>query len=264
MQDNPFYSLKVLPNYSTGTVISWELDPTFKDDAPFTFTLQATETPDFSQLIFEKSVGDSFFAIDDTNLRQAFIPSYIYRVKLVTGSGKTFYSESLNYFAMEREEKHKYLMAREIVRREFVRLRYVGYDGFILKRKNYGEIAKGSVSKISGIVLTEGGSSKGTSFSGGFHKPLRIIYSYEGGTSVMALNPSGMGVDDETLVKVRMLGFPLVMEQDVIIDREDDRYVITKVDPTTFPGTGIIVVQEIEAKLLSPTDPIYDIEVPRE
>src|SRR5687768_13726599 len=100
MADNPFFSLKVLPNYSVGTFISWVLDPTFKDEAPFKFTLEATETPDFSQLIFAKEVGDSFFAVDDTNLRQAFLPSYIYRVKLETGSGHTYYSQSLNYFAI--------------------------------------------------------------------------------------------------------------------------------------------------------------------
>jgi len=260
MANNPFRLVYVaLANYE-GTTVAWELDPIFKDEGPFVFTLEVSETPDFSAIIFSKVVGDSFFAIDDSRLQQNYLASYLYRVKLQTGSGKTYYSDGINYFA-EIENRHKYLMAKEIVRREFVRFRYTGYQGYIIKRRNYGVVDKASVSGITGSAMVEDKPTYGTSFLGGYYKPLKIKYSEESGTYNLELNKNGLGTDEVETLKIRMPGFPLVSPKDLLVDHKNAKYIIDDVEYLQFPGTRIIVVQTCAVKLIPPTDPLNKINV---
>ena len=261
MQSNPFIEVKVVPNFEPYVTVTWRLDPAFKDEAPFKFTLEVSETPDFSELIFSKKAGNLFFATDTNDAHQSGLGSYLYRVKLETGSGRVYYSKYLNYFA-RREDVHKYLLAREIVRREFVRFNYTGYEGYLIKRKNYGEIAQGSVDSISGVPIVEGGIDVGTGFIGGYYAPLRIRFSEEAYDQKLKLSAEGFGVEESEIKKIRMVGFPIIENKDIIVTIENDRYSLEDAVPTYFPGTRIVIVQLCTAKRLPINDPIYQIPIP--
>ena len=65
-----FDYVKLSVNYATGHLVQWSLNPAFKDQVPYTFFLQASEVEDFSDLIFEKNCGDTFYGVDDTGIKQ--------------------------------------------------------------------------------------------------------------------------------------------------------------------------------------------------
>lgn len=260
---NPFSKVQLVHFYDGGHyhAIQWTIDPTFKDEAPFTFIVEVSETPDFSELIYTLTAEDSFIAVDRTNNLQTNNPSWYYRVKLTTGSGKVYYSPSIYHFA-KKEEAHKYWTAREIVRREFVRFNYTGHHGYILKRKNYGEIAKGYVDPISGVPIADVAVDNSTGFVGGYHKPLKIVFSEEGGANRTAYAEDGSGVNNIEQLKVRMVGFPVVYPKDILVDEVNARYEVgSDIGYVYFPGTHILIVQTFTAKLLPFNDVAYNIKI---
>lgn len=261
----PFREIKLSPFYGTidTTAIAWVLDPSFRGIAPFVFTLEASETPDFSQLVFSKNAGDSYFALDDTGVKQNFFGSFYYRVKLKTGSGKEYISQSISSFA-KKEELHKYLKARDIVRKELLRFRYTGHKGWILKRKNYGEISRGTIDPVSGVPISDSLYDQSTGLVGGYHKPLKIMYSEEQVDEDTKLNSQGFGVTQDQTLQIRMIGWPLVIPHDVLVTVEGSRQLVENVKNIYFPGTRIDTLQLLTTKLLPNTDISYKVNIPNE
>jgi hypothetical protein len=257
----PFQTFYINAVNKTAIVLQWQLDPTFRGISPLNFTMELSETPDFSQLVISKSVGNSFYVIDDSKKRQSHVVSTVYRIKLVTGDGKTYYSETLNYFA-QAEWWHQYLIAAEITRKELLRMKYTGNYGWLLKRKNYGELALDDLDPVSGMPLTDNKSNYANQIAGGYHSPLKITYSLEGNQSQTNLNPEGLGVTDIEQVSMRMVGFPIVSAKDVIATHFGHRYLVNgNVEYVQYLGSNIIIVQQFNAALLQPSDPIHKIKI---
>lgn len=261
MASNPFIKIELLHLYDGGHhhAIQWTLDRSFKDETPFLFTVQVSETPDFSQLTYTLPASSHCLAIDRTNVLQVNAPSWYYRVKLETGSGAVYYSQSV-FHEYKKTDSYKYWQAREIARREFVRMRYTGFPGYIIKRKNYGEIAKKYVDPISGVPISDSSVDNSTGFVGGYHTPLRIRFSEEAQDSKTSLNDDGTGVSYLESLKVRMVGFPVVAPKDIIVTDINGRYVIgDDVTYKYFPGTHILLAQLFVAKLLPFNDVVYNV-----
>lgn len=257
----PFTTFHINALNKSQIILQWSLDPTFQGIAPLVFTMEISETPDFSQLIFSKDAGNTFFVVDDSKTRQSHAVSPIYRIKLTTGDSKVYYSENLNYFA-QTEWWHQYLIAAEITRKELLRMKYTGNSGYLLKRKNYGELAEEDLDPISGLPLTDNKSNYANIISGGYHKPLAIVYSLEGNTSRTQQSPEGFGVTDIEQTSMRMVGFPIVAAKDVIVARFGNRYLINgDAEYMQYLGSNIIIVQQFTANLLQPSDPIHKIKV---
>ncbi len=262
--NHPFIEYGLHPGYSTGRVIYWKLDPFFKDELPYNFTIQSSEDPKFSEVHTSIPVGDNFYGVDSTNTVQAIPQSYIYRVKLETGSG-VYYSP--NFFIDKiKGEMRKYLYAAEIVRKELLRIRQYTGSGvsYLLKRKNYAKISEEDVDPISGVVLTDNKNSFGTGFQGGYYPPLKVMFSREDSKDQMQLSQGGDGITQEKTLTARFVGFPLISTRDVLALSNGERYNLVESGQSYYPGTNIIVIQQCQAKLIPPTDPVYSIEVPHE
>ena len=255
----PFRSIEIVPSYYEGDAVSWTLDPAFSDLAPFVFTLETSEVPDFSTVISSVVSASGTFAIDTSRQRQTLTPNYYFRVKLETGSGKTYYSPIQTYsnFLVG---PHKYWLTREIVRREYVRFKHVGLPGMILKRKNYGERHPTATMPLSGVSMVETDPVIGTEFEGGYHNSFPIQFSFETGNTFFESNSAGLGVDNLTTYMIRLPGFPSLQTKDVLVANHA-RYNLEKVNKTYMPGTGICILQTAEAKLLPATDPVYRVPV---
>lgn len=255
---NPIQDIKVFLNFSTGHTVQWQLDPVFKDAEPYEYTLEASETPTFDELIFSKPVGNTFYAVDDLNLKQSWHNQYIYRIKLTTADN-TYYSRSINY-NNNSIERSKYLVAAEMIRKEFVEARYTGREGFLLKRKGYGKITTQSVDKVTGVPLTDNPVDYGTGLAGGYHKPLKVIYKRLGSQEDESLNVQGFGANSTLVIKVRMVGFPYIDRNDILVTLEDERYTVKEVDRKMFPGTNMVIIQTADMTRIPSTDSIYKIE----
>jgi len=217
-------------------------------------------TPDFSEVHYTITTENEFFAVDDTNFKQAIFSDLWYRAKLETADHNTYYSKSV-IFNADVETRRQYHMASEIVRKELLRLRrFTGIEGYLLKRKSFGKIRKDSVDPITGVPITDNTTDYGTGLDGGYFKPLKVLFAFEHNKLSRTLNQAGMGVSDVLDVSLRMIGHPLVETYDVLVDTIGyARYVVKATQSYTFPGTGIAIMQQLEASQVPYTDPIYQI-----
>lgn len=260
----PFVNLQVSPRLNLSKnqrVISWKLDKAFHDSLPYKFTLEISETPDFSQLIEQIVSTDTYYFIDNFENKQAFSTTRIYRIKLETNDN-TYFSTTLNFDA-ERATKHKYLIAQEIIRKEALRMRkYTGFNGWILKRKSYGVINMDVVDEVTGVVISNKPGTYGTGIVGDYHKPLAVWYSMEESDPEQddrIQTPNGVAEDFSQ--RVRFLGFPDIEPKDILVTGDNLRLNIDGTKTTRFPGTTIPIIQRAVVKEIPYTDDIYKIEI---
>lgn len=258
----PFVDFKIVQTYKAlERAFQWKIDPIFRDVGPFTFVVEASETPDFSVINYTIAAGSNFYVIDATHLRQSDMVNFYYRAVLTTRSRHTYYSAAVIYFA-KGEKKMLWQKAREIVRKEYVRYRFTGHKGWLLKRKNYGEQDATQLDPITGVPLTSTDTDIGTGYVGGYYSPLLVTYSREGVKRGAELNQEGFGVNVQETQQHRFIGFPLLEPYDVLVTDSNARYRYKDIDATFMPGTDIMLIQSCVALLLPPTDPIYSIKVP--
>lgn len=257
----PFVDFKMVQTFrKLERALQWRIDSAFTDLGPFKFTVEVSETPDFSELLYTIDGGNGFYALDDTKSRQSEAVDFYYRVRLDTANYHTYYSFPLTHWA-KGEKRALFLKAKEIIRREFVRYRYTGQKGWLLKRKNYGEKDPSNLDPITGAPLTSTGNDVGTGFNGGYYTPLPVTYSREAIDTSAQLNEQGFGTTIQEAQKHRYVGFPNIEPYDVIITDNNTRYRYDKVNSIYMPGTDLILIQACNAALLPPTDPIYSINV---
>ena len=259
----PFATVDVVHTFrALELAIQWTLDSAFRDVAPFDFMVEVSETPDFSEVLYELSAGDNFFAIDDRKQRQAAIIDFYYRVRLKTGSNRVYYSPVIGNWA-NKVGQHQRLIATEITRREFVRYRYTGQQGWLLKRRNYGMQDPAQLDPITGVPLSDQSSDYGTGFTGGYYPPLKVTYSREAVENSSQLSQEGFGTTTQESQKHRFVGFPMIENYDILVTDTNQRYRYAKVNATYMPGTDILLLQSCDAVLLPMTDPIYNIPIPQ-
>lgn len=256
----PFDKIAFLEDFAKGHVIQWQISPEFKGKAPYRFTLQASEDPAFQTLIFSIDVGESFYAVDDTKIKQNWQSGHRYRIKLTTDDDETVYSEPIN-FCMDQISRHKYLLASEIVRKEYVRMQFTGRFGWLLKRKLYSAAALDEIHPITGIPISDNKSGFGTGIEGGYYPPVIFKYNQESRQETNGLAPDGTGVKYEEDIIIRTVGFPGLDVQDFFVTDDGKRFIIKAVKEHVFPGTATIMLQTCTCRLVSSTDTIYQIPV---
>lgn len=263
MISKPFTSLTIHPNFNSGHTISWTIDPTIDISKYHTFKLQASGSPMFEELLFENDVGNVFFAVDSSNLKQSNNADLYYRINLVDLKSNTSYYSDAIAFHPKKYDRRSFVYAREIARKEILRFKIIGTVAALLKRKIYGTHLNDAIDPISGVPLTDNSSSQGTSFETGYYDPLIIMISMEDGQQVRRLAQDGFGVLDATTVTFRTVGFPIIETYDIIVDILDDhRYIVKDIEKLDYPSSNITIVQTIKAQLLPPTDPVYKIDIP--
>lgn len=243
--------------------VQWFLDPGFSDYAPYRFVVEVAEAVDFGRLLLTLDAGGSFFAVDSSKLRQGSSLSLFYRVVLTTGSGKVHVSDPVVH-SSGRQNRHQTQIAREIMRREFVRMRYTGLPGWLLKRRNYGMRRPENLDPVTGVPLSDQSTDFGTGYEEGYYPALRVTYSVEDGSSELRLHPDGAGTDASTQASHRYAGFPLLGPNDLLVDRTNQRFRYVRTKTYVMPATGIAIVQACDGLLLPPTDPAYRLPLPAE
>jgi len=264
MQYNPFRNIYFFPNFKTGHVIQWTVDPLLKEPLPYVFTLEASGTPDFKVIEYSIVGGDVYTITDNTNFKQSLASDLFYRVKLTTRAPSVYYSRTVSFGAGV-NSRRKYRLASEITRKELLLSRkFTGIQGWVLKRKAFGAVAMDSVDEISGVPIVDNTSNFGTEFEGGYYDPLAIMFSIEEYQQTRKQSEDGNGVIEQDLYKIRMAGFPVLDTFDVLVDDTGGRcFVIKDQQQDFFPGTDITVSQTLQTQLVAITDPIYQIVIPR-
>ena len=260
---NPFIKLQYTFNAAKGNYIQWTLNPAFTGKAPYSFTLQAFEDVGFKEPIFQKNVGEAFFAVDDSNIRQNLTNSYMYRVVLNTADQKRFISPWIDYGNSTGSAKHKWLMANEITRKHQVGMWRYGLYGYLLKRKNYAPVALGEVDPVTGEpTIDSTAGSFGVGQKGGYFDPVLFKYWLMAYKGSMDYQQEGRGITYREDASVWTVGFPFITSHDIMVNEEGKRFMVTNATDTFFPGTLISLRQSCTLQIIPSTDTVYSIPVP--
>lgn len=263
MISKPFTSLSIQPNFVNGHAVTWSIDPTVPVSTQHTFIFQVSGSPMFEEILYEKDVGNTFFAVDTSNIKQSQNADIYYRIKLLDLKDGTEYISDAIAFLPKKYDRRSYIYSREIARKEILRYKILGSIGVLLKRKIYGAQSNEDVDPISGIPLTDNATSQGTVFATGYYDPLIIMYSVEDTQQVRKLSQDGLGMLDSVTLTLRTVGFPIIETYDVLVDVLDDkRYLIREVNKLEYPSSNLTVIQTLQAQLIPPTDPVYKIKIP--
>lgn len=262
-----FRKVDVVPDWVRGHFIQWQVDPFFRGTRPYNFALEISTTLDFSEIVAVKdNLGDVFFAVDDTKLKQSWSPNYAYRIKLTTASRKKYYSQPI-LFGSTRHEARKYAMAAEITRKEIMLARYVGTEGWLLRRKSYGTKSAATsrnLDPVSGVPIADTKNEDyGVGVDGGYFDPVPCVFYLENSTQDKQLDPHGLGVKESYVSQIRMPGYPILEVRDVVCESRDGfRYSVQSRGAKQFPGTNITLTQRATFNLIPNTDTVYSIPIP--
>jgi hypothetical protein len=262
-----FKKVDIIPDWVRGHFIQWQLDPFFKGERPYNFSLEISEAADFSQISFVKeNLGEVFFAIDDTFSKQSWAPNYSYRIVLTTGDGKRFCSFPV-LFGSTRHTQRKYAMAAEIIRKEILLNRFTGTEAWLLRRKTYGTRSVATIKNIdpvSGVPIADTKQQDyGVGIDEGYFPPVPCVFYTENSNQDKQLDKEGIGVKETYTAMIRMPGYPILEVRDVICDATDGyRYSVQARGVKQFPGTNIPITQKASLNLIQPSDSVYSIPIP--
>jgi hypothetical protein len=262
-----FKRVDIVPDWVRGHFVQWQLDPFFKGVRPYNFSLEISKTHNFSEIMHVKAnLGEVFFAVDDSNLKQSWAPNYSYRVVLNTGDG-TRYSSIPVLFGSTRHEQRKYAMAAEIIRKEILLCRYNGTEAWLLRRKSYGTLGLKTLANldpVSGVPISDTkGEDYGVGIDDGYFAPVPCVFYTEASLQDKQLDPKGIGVKETYTSEIRLPGYPIIEVRDIICEARDGyRYSIQARGAKQFPGTNITLTQKATLNLVPSSDTIYSIPIP--
>ncbi len=261
----PFKRVMVTHLFHGLTRIWWEVDPTFTDEGPYTFQLQASYTGNPNALdwadIGDPVVNPQYLEDDTTREHTGMRLLTHYRV-VVTSTRSTYVSQPAWLWGVL--EKRDWLLAREMLRKERLRLGLVSQEGYLVRKMRYGVKDPNATDFLTDEVLDSGNlTSWGTAFKVGYHPPVRFSVDMDG--EIIAETRGGADISKhsnrQTSFKARVIAFPDVAKEDFWVDQDNDqRWVIHDIR-SVASWRGVPLVNEIELRLAPHTDVIYKIPV---
>jgi hypothetical protein len=259
-----FERIQVWPLIAGGTRVEWTLHPRFADPQPHTFQLQVGRTGVHGSEWCDVGlpVANGFFAVDDTKRIYGKDQWTHYRVVLTTPQGS--YASKPQH-ALGNLDKRDWLRAREISRLESLRLRKeAGQDGFLLKRRLFGEACTCLDSQTQEIRNPQCTVCYGTGFLNGYYPAVPCFYVELSTRSIRNHLDTGSGKGTiNSLPKVvgRMLNVPQVFSYDVWVDRDTDfRWIIHTV-ANKVEIRGVPIVLSAEMRLAPYSHAVYQVEI---
>lgn len=238
-------------------LVTWWLDEQrFTDPGPYDFYLQWAERQggEFVDVAGPTS-GNSLF---DPEPRQfAKIPLSAYRVRLATPLGEYFSDPVL---ALGSWNRHDYLIARDVVRREYLRLtRYVGSRGSHLARRSWGTKCPRCTDFHTGMVADSNCNvCYGTGFVGGYYLPI-TLWVEQGTVEIREKHDESAGVRADTVQTARAVAFPYLVSKDVWVNDETDARWSIESKRVLAELRGVPLVLGIELRLFEPSSVAYEI-----
>lgn len=246
------------------TRVWWQLEPAFNDPGPRVFQLQFGNTglrdsPDWHNV--GSPVVDGYVAYDDAwrNFSGDLLTHY--RVTLTTDKD-IYVSQAVSCFGELAERD--WVLAREVLRKEQLRHKYVSVSGFLLKPYRFGRPCKRCRDELTGEVLDSNCPiCNGTSFEVGYHPPLEMqCWDLSLQTITEQQDSQLKGTTREpTPVTARVIGFPTINRYDIWVNgSSDERWLVQRIQ-VAAAMRGVPLVYNIEMGLLPFSNPAYAIEV---
>jgi hypothetical protein len=261
----PFDRLFVDHLFHGTSRIWWKLNSTFAEPGPHIYQLQAgyTGNPNALDWVDVGAPGINAFYLDDDTTREPAGKRLLthYRVVLTTPRTKYVSNPQGIWGLLGTKDWNT---AREIIRKERLRLGLVSSDGYLLRKMRYGVASKANTDTLTSEIIDSGyRGSWGTAFKVGYHPPVpmdvdflnKTITEVRGGDNVAA---HGSQLDETS---VRVVAFPDIAKEDVWVDADtDQRWIIhdIKIDSA---WRGVPLIHVVTFRLAPHNDVIYEIPV---
>lgn len=246
------------------TRVWWQLEPLFNDPGPRVFQLQVGNTG-LRDATDWRDVGapiiDGYMAYDDVWRASGSELTTHYRVTLTTGKD-IYVSQAVNCSGELAERD--WILAREVLRKEQLRHRYVSVDGYLLKAYRFGRPCSRCRDQLTGEVLDSNCPiCNGTSFEVGYHPPLPLqCWDLSLQTIEEQVDGELKGTTrNNAEVRARVIGFPAISRHDIWINgKSDERWFIQKIE-VAAAFRGVPVIYNVTMGLVPLTNSVYAIEV---
>lgn len=255
--DGVFDRVVITPHMRGGSTVSWWLDAKrFKVEGPYIFFLEWAEHPDADFVQVAGPTADSVL-VDSEQRRFSKLPHSVYRVRVNTPIGD-YYSAS--HLVMGNWNRHDYLLARDVIRREYLQLiRYTGTRGVYLARKQWGELCTDCTDYHTEMVTNSHCAvCYGTGFVGGYHNASQL-YLGEDRTAVRGQRKDGIGVVTDQVQIVRAVACPFLTAKDVWVNLDTDERWSIEQKRELVAMRGVPLVFGVELRLIEPSSIVYDV-----
>lgn len=267
-EDYPFRRLMVDHLFYGTTRVWWELDPRFTVPPPHSFQLQASYAGTETALDWV-DIGDpatnAYFLQDDTTREHTGKLLLTHYRVILTADGTKYVSNPQGIYGWL--DRKNWNIAREIVRKERLRMGLVSRPGYLLKRFRYGVKSTANTDTLTDGIIDSGNlSSWGTEFKVGYHPAVHLAADISGDNMTEYRGGANISANDSAPVEVsaRIVGFPMVNKEDVWVDAfTDQRWAFHDIALTTSLR-GVPLVTNVKLRLLPHSDVVYKIPVTSE
>lgn len=254
-----FDRILVIPSTLDGAQVSWELDTrNFKDAGPYNFTLQWAENNNASYIDVAGPTSGNFL-VDNERRLFSKLPYSVYRIKLVTAQDE-YYSDPEPILG--KWNRHDYLLAKDIVRREFVRLKkFTGTQGLYLGRKQWGTACNNCLDELTGMPTQAHCTvCYGTGYIGGYYTPVEFWVT-EDTINMREQTDPNRNVTSDQVQMVRVVAAPYLTAKDVWINTTTDErwFVESKKELAVIRGRPLVTA--VELRKVEPDNVVYTLPV---
>lgn len=246
------------------TRVWWQLEPGFNDPGPRVFQLQFGNTglrdsPDWHNV--GSPVVDGYVAFDDAWRNFAGDLLTHYRVTLTTDKD-IYVSQAVSCFGELAERD--WVLAREVMRKEQLRHKYVSVSGYLLKPYRFGRPCKRCRDELTGEVTDSNCPlCNGTSFEVGYHPPLAMqCWDLSNQTISEHQDTNLKGTTRENAeVTARVIGFPTINRNDIWVNgSSDERWLVHEIE-IAAAMRGVPLIYNIRMGLMPFSHPVYALEI---
>lgn len=242
----------------------WQLDPLFQEPGRRTFQLQVGKTG-INEATDWKNVGDpvvdSYVAVDPAWRLSGYDLLTHYRVVLTTPTA-TYTSQPANCWGELNERD--WVLAREIIRKEQLRHKFVSVPGYLIKIMRSGKACPRCRDSLTKEVTDSYCPiCGGTGFEVGYHPPLPMQCWDLSPQIIQEHTDSEMRgtTRQNAVVTARVIGFPALNRYDVWVNSaSDERWVVDTIQ-VVAAMRGVPLVYQVQLHLLPFSDNTYAIEV---
>lgn len=258
---NPFEKITVFLGVLGGAEVSWNLKKDLPFATPWKFKVeQANEISAKWTPIAE--VENNVVIIDSKRYKYDILASSYYRVGLVAGDSKVYYSTPTSVGT--RLDRRDYTLAKEICRRANQRLRIKsGKKGWLLKRKFWGATCTNCGNEVTKQATnSQCTSCYGTGILGGYYSPFPYSLELQGIGQIADYSEAGSKTN-KVKTSARSISFPRIHYKDIWVDYDSGRrYAIQESLNIEAFKRDMPLVISFELHPIETTSVVYNIEVP--
>jgi len=256
-----FQQFDIFPNYYGGFTFGWLLKKQAEVPQPLVFNVQYSPTG-LSDWEDHSPAVEGYTWAEECRNRKNKNNNLFFRVKATFGEDNDVcYSDVQTAFGGQ--ELKAYAYSKEIMRKEVLQMRgLAGVEINIFKKMHKGEECTECLDPITKKVMDPTCEvCGGTGFLDGWYGPFPAFGTFSVRTIHKKHAKDGAFVEDDRGHKIRLVGSPLLLRDDMIVDTTNNLRYIANIISNLTELRRIAVIQEITANELETSDIRYSVGI---